>query len=382
MIKRIHFIGLFLLVFLLSGCWDLNENERMFYVHGLGIDFKDGKYEVYIQIISFGNVAKSEQVTQDIIQSEVTSKTGETFTEALFQLYRAIDERVYWGHLSFFVLSEEAMKDGRINSVINTLTQFSDMRYQTWVYCTDENLEDILLAVPLLKRAITLTTLADPYNTFDQTSYLEPVNVRKLIIRLNEPSHNVAIPYVKMNKNWKSQQGEDESVEVAGVGIVTPKEFKGFIKGEDAKGVQWLSKEMTRGQVTSTINSEGFITLVLENYSVKTKPILEAKGVQFDIQITTDVTLNSYTNTVTKKDIQKVVKKQLSKEIETTFKEGLERDIDIYRLSEILYRSNVKKWRELQTKGVIELTEDSLRNIDISINKINSGRKSFRTTIE
>lgn len=374
-------IVLLLSLGLLSGCWDLKENERMFYAQGIGVDYVDGMYKVYIQLISFANVAKSEQVNQDVVQSEVNSETGETFTEAIFKLYRAIGEEVYWGHLTFIVLSEEVMKDGRINSIVNTITQHHDMRYQTWIYCADEPLEEFLIVAPLLKRSITLTALADPYNTFEQVSYLEPVSLRKLIIRLNEPNHEVSIPYVTLKKGWKTQKEENMSVEIAGAGILTPKEFKGFIKRDKAKGLQWMSNEMRRGQITSDVKSNGFITVALENFNVKVVPIVE-KDVQFDIQITTNAALNSYTETISKKDINNAVQKKMEKEIMTTFKEGLEIDTDVYRLSEALYRKNVDTWKKLQNKGKIELTEDSIRNININIQKIHSGRKKFKTTVE
>lgn len=376
-------IVLLLSLGLLSGCWDLKENERMFYAQGIGVDYVDGMYKVYIQLISFANVAKSEQVNQDVVQSEVNSETGETFTEAIFKLYRAIDEEVYWGHLTFIVLSEEVMKDGRINSIVNTITQHHDMRYQTWIYCTDEPLEEFLIVAPLLKRSITLTALADPYNSFEQVSYLEPVNLRKLIIRLNEPNHEVSIPYVTLKKGWKTQKEENMSVEIAGAGILTPKEFKGFIKRDKAKGLQWMSNEMRRGQITSDVENDGYTTLVFDTFDVKITPIVKnINHVKFDINISTTVSLNSHTETVTKKDIQEAVDQKMKKEIMTSFKEGLEIDADVYRLSEALYRKNIDVWKKLQKNGKIELTEDSIRNININIEKIHSGRKKFKTTIE
>ncbi|MFY3790706.1 hypothetical protein ACOQFO_03195 [Ureibacillus sp. MALMAid1270] len=69
-----NIVCLLLVTSLLSGCWDLRENTRMFYVHGVGVDYKDGMYELYLQLISFANVAKPEQVNQDVVQAEVNSE--------------------------------------------------------------------------------------------------------------------------------------------------------------------------------------------------------------------------------------------------------------------------------------------------------------------
>ncbi len=65
----------------------------------------------------------------------------------------------------------------------------------------------------------------------------------------------------------------------------------------------------------------------------------------------------------------------------TTYKTGLQLDVDIYRLSEHLYRNNVKVWKTLETNGKIPLTEESIRKINVEIDKIKSGRKTFTETI-
>lgn len=45
-------------------------------------------------------------------------------------------------------------------------------------------------------------------------------------------------------------------------------------------------------------------------------------------------------------EISKKIIKEVKKEIRTTYKEALTKDIDIYRLSEQLYRENVKVWKK------------------------------------
>lgn len=64
-----------------------------------------------------------------------------------------------------------------------------------------------------------------------------------------------------------------------------------------------------------------------------------------------------------------------------TFEEGLKMDADVFRLSEYLYRDNVKAWKKLEKDGKIPLTKDSIRKIDIHINKVSPGRKTFEETI-
>lgn len=381
--SKVIIIYLMSICLLLAGCWDLDENERMFYVHGLGIDFKDGNFEVALQIISFSNVAKSDQTNQDLIQSEVTTFTGKTPDEAFTKTYNALAEKVFWGHFSFFIIGEGALKNNRINYLINDLTRFSDTRYNTWVYVTDEPLNDFLLAVPLLKRAITLTKLADPRNSHNQISYVEPLTLRKLILHLNEPSHEANIPYVRFKTGWQNQKGvDDQTVETGGAGVVSNKEFKGYLIDKDADGLKWLNNESIQARVTSTLEDNSYFSVTAKKIHSKIVPIINGNSVQFDLNISLNVALGSFSGKVDVEDIKKHVIKQVEKEVNDTYKKGLELEADVYKLSEILYRKDVKLLKKLAKDGNLPLTEDSIRNINITIQKVESGRKSFEETIE
>lgn len=370
------------MVILLSGCWDLNEPERMYYAFGAGIDYQDEEYIVSIQIISFANVAKTEQVNQDVIQSQVSSASGKTIDEALFKLYHAIDERVFWGHFSFVVFSIEALQNERFNSIINAITRFSDTRYNTWVYCTDEPLEQFLTDLPILKKSITLTKIADPTNSYEQESFIAPINFRNLIIKLNEPSHEAKIPYVKLKKDWQTQNTPLSSTEISGVGIVSPNEFKGLIEGENANGLQWMSNETVRGEITTSYDKDKYLSATLQNIKVKIVPNIIGKDVKFDIHINLNASLASFDDNLTPDKVKEQVMKAVKNEIEQTYKVGLEMNVDIFRFSEILYRKDVHTWKELHKDGKIKLNENSIGNININIQKLTTGRKSFKDTIQ
>ncbi|KGR76907.1 Ger(x)C family spore germination protein [Ureibacillus sinduriensis] len=367
---------------ILSGCWDINENERMYYVQGMGVDYKDGEYEVFIQIISFSNVAKTESVNQDVIQSEVNSFKGKTLGEAFDHLYNAIDEKLYWGHFSFIILKDAAMEENRLNSVINVLTRFPDTRYLTWVYSTDEPLSEFLTVTPLLRRSITLTRVADPLNSFERESFIEPIDIRKLLIALNEPGYEVNIPYIRLKEGWESQKEPSKSIETAGIGILTPSNFKGYIKDEKALGLKWLTNETKQSRITTKIDNNQYISVFIKNLKTKIDPVIKGNKLQFDINIALTASLGSFTGKLEAKDIEQAVTKQITKEVKETYKAGLEKNIDIYRFSEVLYRQKVDVWQEKQTDGKIKLTEESIRDINISVQQVESGRKSFKESIE
>lgn len=386
--KKMNILLLFILsicITVLSGCWDINEPQRMYYIYGVGVDYKDNQFVAYVQIIDFANVAKSEQPNTAVVQADVGVAKGDTLDEAFFDLYHSIDERVYWGHLMYVIFSEEVLKNEDFNVAIDIISRYRETRYQTWVYFTDDSVKEVLLATPIINKSLTLSKLADPKNSYSQESFVEPINLRKLIIQLNEPSHEVAVPLMVLKENWETEQTEKEKIiTLSGVGVITPKEFKGFIRGDKVRGLQWMSEKTKRGEVVVKLDSkeDKLITVILEKVKVKVKPVIENDEVKFDISIKMLAAVSGLKGTAKTEEIRKEVQKEVKKQIVDTYKEALKNDADIYRLSEHVYRRNFKVWKELQKEGKVELTEESIRDIKVDIKDVLTGRKFLKETIE
>lgn len=381
--KKILSIMLLAFTTLLSGCWDVTEPQRMYYVHALGIDYKDGNYETYMQIIDFANIAKSEQPNNpQAQQAEIGHAKGKTIEDSLFDLYHSIDQKAFWGHITYIILSEEVMNNNKVNQVLDFLTRYRETRYQIWIYGTKEPLDKLLVVTPINNKALTLSKLGDPINSFKQESFVRPIDLRKLVIGLNEPSHEVYLPLVSIDRGWVSSKGQSESVEIKGITLLSKEGLKGFLTEENANGIKWMNNETIRSEITGQIGEhKQFVTITLDHLKVLISPVVKNENVQFDIEIKMEANVLGITEEITTEEIRQLVKKQVEKEVRETFKESLALNTDIYRLSEQLYRKDVKTWKKLENNGKIDLTEDSIRKIKINVVKVNPGRESFIETI-
>lgn len=365
----------------LAGCWDINEPERMLYINGMGVDYKDGKYEVYIQIIDFANTARMEQPTTNQPQAEVGYASGETIDDAINNVYHTVDQKVFWGHFSYLVLSEEILKQNKIGPIIDSFIRYRETRYQVWVYTSKDPVQELLLVRPVINKALTLSKLGDPENSFEQESFIYPTDLRELIISLDEPGHEAGIPLITIEENWKSIKETIKAPLLSGIGVVTRKEFKGYIEGEAAKGLQWMNNETERGEVTFSIEDGNPITVIIDDINVKIQPDT-VNGIKFNIDIQLKATLSNAGGNHSYKEIKEHTEKEVKRQIEETYHDALANDMDPYKFSEQLYRKKLDVWRKVQKDGRIELTEDSIGRLDIEVVKLNSERKSFKETIE
>ncbi len=350
----------------------------MLYIHGVGVDYKDGEFEIYAQLLDFSNIAKSDQPSTDAIQTEVGHATGRTIDEAAVNLYRAVDQKILWGHLSYVVFSKQLLESAQVEQVIDSFVRYRETRYTMWVYTSDEPLGELLLVTPILNKGMTYSRMADPLNSYHQDSFIEPISLRKLLIHLDEPGHEVNIPFVVSGDKWETPKGVDPVYEIQGISVITKSQLKGSLFDGDAEGLRWMSNDTARAQITLKDDGDqkSYTTIIVDNVKRKITPIEEGGQLRFDISIEVDITTSGRDGREGEEKLKKEITGQIKKEVERTYAKSLEQDMDVYRLSEQAYRQKLKAWQRLNDNGRIHLTEQSIRKLDVSINKI----KTERTT--
>lgn len=106
----------------ISGCYNYNELNKLSIVSSVSIDKKDDLYKVGAQVM---NVSSNE--TSDSSKIIVYEETGKTINEALRKINNKSSRKLYPGHLSKLVLSEEVSKDG-INNVLDLFMRIPEIK--------------------------------------------------------------------------------------------------------------------------------------------------------------------------------------------------------------------------------------------------------------
>ena len=372
--KKLLFLPFFLL---LAGCWDTNQPERMYYLYGIGIDFEDDEYVMYAQIIDFTNIAKSDQPNPEASQAEVGVARGRTFDEVFFNLYKSMDERLFLGQLEYVIFSEEAVKQNKGKAIVNSFIRYRELRYTTWTYITDAPLEEVMLTTPIINKAITLSKVADPTNSLKQSSLIQPINFREILINLDEPSHSAIIPFIEISENWSTDKGPDTVYSIESVVLVNSQDaYKGHLKGDDVRGLQWMTKKTVRSEITVKMDgfADPYVTNVVQSIKPTIRPIINEDSIHFELDVKCVVEgVESEDQEIMEKLIKKI-EETMEKEIETTYKAALKMDVDVFRLSETVYRKHNKARKKMNEDGVIPLDENSIRSINVEVVKMNGER--------
>ena len=124
------------IIFIFTGCYNYKELNEIAIVSSIAIDKKDDKYLVNAQVMN----AKPSQES-DSTQVIVYNSTGNTINEALRNMIMKSSRKLYGGHLSKLVVSEEVAKEGIINvlDMFQIFLKYVFYHHLTNLFCVISN---------------------------------------------------------------------------------------------------------------------------------------------------------------------------------------------------------------------------------------------------
>jgi spore germination protein KC len=361
-------------VMILSGCWDIKEVEQQLYIHALAVDYKDGKFVLYGQVIDFNNLAKQEGGGSRQPQMIATVRgTGETINDAAFDLYTAAQQRYSWEHITAIVYTENTLKSGKILHVNDFLQRYYQIRNILWTFGTKDPIEEVFAAKPILNITVLYSQLSNPDDIYKQSSSIKPMQLFELNRRLSEPAYTTHIPYLSTTKNtWKENMKEHPVAYIEGSGFLRGKRFVGFVARDYLLGDRWLTRDINRTKLSIKEDNKTILVGPTINIKSKIKPIMQNNKVKFTIDVKADFKSTEILKVKTHKEIKALAEKEIRKQIKETYKKGLKNQIDIFELSDVLYKQKNKEWKKIAQSGVILLEPDTINNINVNVTILNT----------
>lgn len=367
---KMKIFGIFLLTFIispsLSGCWNSKEIEKMFYIQSVGIDYKDGRYEVYAQLVNFKNLSKESGGGGKESLTFVGKGVGENIDLAFHNLYKSTQRRLFWGHLSSIVFTEAGFKNGFQES-IDLFSRYPETRYTVWIYTTRVPIQDVLTAYPIMETSTIFSRLGEPIDSFRQSSWIESIQMHKVIVSVDEPGKTAIIPEIKIGEKWKTQKEPHRSLMIDGVSMVKKGKINGWMEGDDLLGLRWFNKEVYRIPVKLIKDDIIIGTFIARKSNEKiTHEVTDGK-VKFNLHLKIEGNIINIKKDETLKGLQEMAEKEIKKEIGKTYQIALEKgNSDIYQLEDYLYRNDNNVWQKVNEDGYF-LSKDSIEKITVDV---------------
>lgn len=376
------FLTLCLCVPLLSGCWDSHELEHMFYIHAIGVDYQGGKYVIYAQVLNPMALAKESSKSPEQIGAWIGKGVGPSLEDAVHSLYATTQRMVYWGHLDAIVFSETLLAQKGVQEALDILTRFREVRYTSWVFCTNSAVAKVLSAEPILESSPVYSVLADPSKVYKQSSFIEPMRLHRFIINLQEPGLRGVLPEIAVKENlWFDAKAIHPELEISGYGLLQNGKLVGRISRDEVTGIRWFLPHLFRAVVIVNQHGNAIATMTIDSQRRRIRPVVTGGRLRFDVQMEVNGTVVQMGKAVSEVQLKSMFAQEIQKEIRSTYANGLRLGVDIYALSDSLYRRDPQTFhRYASNDGHIQLHEDSLRRVQVKVKIHDQGKTTEPAT--
>ncbi|MBW4841404.1 MAG: hypothetical protein KZY74_18615 [Paenibacillaceae bacterium] len=129
------------MIFVLSGCWNYREVDKMTTVAGIAIDKGEKEGEIRLTVEVVDGLGGKDAMS---IGSSRISLSGHTMFEIVRRMITESGNRLYWAHAKSIILSEEIARDGAAK-VIDWYVRDSETRSDIHILVSgEETAEEVL----------------------------------------------------------------------------------------------------------------------------------------------------------------------------------------------------------------------------------------------
>ncbi|MGG4147057.1 Ger(x)C family spore germination protein [Paenibacillus algorifonticola] len=369
------------LLLLSPGCFDSKPIQNMAYVTAIGLDYKDGIFISYAQVLNFLNVAKSDknEIGKNI-PVWIGRGTGKTVTESLSSLSETSQIRLFWGHVKAIVVDEELLKSQEIvRQSYEAINRYREVRYNILLYSTKTPIVDIFKQKSILNLPVLDTILDTPEDTHAQRSNIDPQYGFKFIAEFNEPGNTAIIPTIGITKEvWREDARKMPMFKITGAFFIRQNENLSWFSETELLGRRWVQKENKRSVLLIGNKEAPTANLIIVKPQYRIRYVKNSKPLQFKIEIKARAYVEEMIKDASVKEMEVLAAKAIRDEMMATYEKGLATQTDLLNLFAELYRSDAKVWHQLHNSKQLLLNQKTLGQIDVKVTITNTGKYKGR----
>lgn len=358
--RAVCLIGLLAIVLILSGCWSRNELNDLAITVALGVDkTKDDEYEISVQIVDPGQIAKNGGGSRT--SATLYSIRGTTIGEAIGRLTTITPRKAYFSHLRVLLISEELAREG-ISEVLEYISKNHEFR------------PDFYIGVARGTTAREILGLMTPIERIPANKMYNALEVAQrewapvATIQMNDLIHDIITKgtnpvltgfRIRGDIEQAKTQKNVERIETFGViqawGLAAFNEdkFVGWLDERESKGYTGITDKLYRSVLVGNCPGGGYITMNINRSktSVKAKVrngkpqiivLIRAEGDISEVSCRIDLTKPE-----TIKQINKVLGVAIKENMERSLRKAKKLKTDIFGFGEAIHRVNPSYWRKV-----------------------------------
>ena len=330
----------------LTGCWNYRELDEMAIITGVAIDKKDDDYLISIM------VANSQKPEANSKEGEslptIYQSTGKTLALASENLFLQSPKKVYLGHITAVIISDEVAKEGLYN-VLDILFRDPTSRKIFYLLISEENqAHDILEIVSALESFPSQDIKTTLSNAMDMQSISSTITYHQFVSKLITDGIEPILPTIKIKGNAEKGKSEssleqmkpDAVTYLSNTALFKNDKLIGVTSKNESKGINLILEQGSRAFIETDCEDSSIIvdiTPTKSDIKVTSKNSIEisfkSPGVIKEVNCKVDLESPKVMN-----DIEKKAEKEVKKILEKAIKKSKELKTDIFGFGNMIYK--------------------------------------------
>lgn len=342
-------IILLIAVFLLTGCYDNIELNKLAIIPGIGIDYQDDEFILTYEILN--DIKTTDNMT---MKSYTAEGKGKTIAEAFTNTNYKVGKKAYFAHLKVIILSESIIQN-KLDEITDYLLRDTNIRDEFIVLVANKTTPSLILKHnnvnnPVVSDYIVNLTENEKYNN----NFANTESFQKLIGKLIGNKYDITLSSISLAKDELTL---NDFYIFDGYNVVNTLSTKdSSLYMLLSKGILALdfTKNYPKGNVTISVNRSKTGIDVTAN-KIKLDLELEGKIVEnnADFNLKSEKSYQTLDN-----DFNKIIEQDITKFIKLL----QQNKSDILGFQDIYYKSTKKNNYDLWENASIEV------NVNLKIN--------------
>lgn len=358
-------------LFVLIGCSDYRELTDMAIASSIGLDIKDGNYNVIVHVLDAKKTGEKD-VSPNI---KIYESSGKTLHEALRKIVLESPQKLYVGHFNSFVISESFAKEG-ISKIFDFILRDSEVEKSFNLIVTKNNIDEIMN----INNSDSNVPLQDISKSIDLSTNIEgstsSITFDRFIESVMKIGIDPVLPVILIkDEDDKKTISLDEQI-----AIFKDDKLVSYLNKDNTFIYNLLNNNLSSSVFSFKCDKSNYGSIEILDYSSNYYYDFDLNKIITEVDIVSSLSeLNCNMNIENNKimdEIEKKIKNELSENINNFFNEIKKSESDILGIEQYIYRNNYLFY-EKNKNNISELLSNSEidLNLNITIEQIGSLKK-------
>ena len=358
-------------LFVLTGCSDYRELTDMAIASSIGLDIKDGNYNVIVHVLDAKKTGEKD-VSPNI---KIYESSGKTLHEALRKIVLESPQKLYASHLNSFVISERFAKEG-ISKIFDFILRDSEVEKSFNLMVTKNNINEIMN----INNSDSNVPLQDISKNIDLSTNIEgstsSITFDRFIESVMKIGIDPVLPVILIkDEDDKKTISLDEQI-----AIFKDDKLVSYLNKDNTFIYNLLNNNLSSSVFSFKCDKSNYGSIEILDYSSNYYYDFDLNKIITEVDIISSLSeLNCNMNIENNKimdEIENKIKNELLENINNFFNEIKKSESDILGIEQYIYRNNYLFY-EKNKNNISELLSNSEidLNLNITIEQIGSLKK-------